>query len=742
MRQRRDGDGISASQCRRRSGPLLALLISPLLFGCYWYQNYAVPEPQLPPDPPEHGSEGDGGPPPAGGNSTEGGSMVLSELAYLPPQAVDKQFPGGLRAVARSFFSQGRSGAAYLQLTIPSPGSRVYGLPMLLAETLASAKRAGNTESLRTALGRLGGELRVQADHISTRFSISVPSERWHDALRRLVATFDRVEIKRDVIEEVQRFLLADLSNTLTNKPKDAIVGRFLDHRELGSEARYAQLQDIDPSQVEAAFADGYASQGSVLSMVVPNTQAQTLLRQAEIIMRPWAGSEIEAAPEQSTAGLQVGIYWAPTKIDRSTLILMLESPDTEGIEAAARLTAMQALTGRGIGGRFGEILGQMFPHEVGFATEMAQRGERQYLVLSAEVASGQVLSIINGFNSAIASMLDEAPHAEAISRAANQVRMRLLLQQESPEDWLDWSTRMTQKGLNLEPAYRQTLAALERPTSIPLGAAFTSLATAEQTWIVLGGRPPLGNESIGLLDDNAFTRGPASVSEASKPLQAALADTVMTKALDAMGGGNRILGITGYAAKSKTIGSSSIEFEDSDWYDVSGRLRRSREILNTSIDTRIDGPKADEKSGDEIKGLDASEADRILAKVRRHPLLLLQAYLLGKDQYRLVAMRTAGDRQVAILELIDRTKPRFRMHIDQGSGLVRAVETSTEIPELGVLQILESYRDYRNVTGLRVPFQCSTKTSGASGDSETIWQSFELGDQADEVFERSEGER
>ncbi|MHC5066140.1 MAG: hypothetical protein ACYTG5_19445, partial [Planctomycetota bacterium] len=547
---------------------------------------------------------------------------------------------------------------------------------------------------------------------------------------------------KRDIVEEVQRFLLADLSNTLTNKPKDAIVGRFLDHRELGSEARYAQLQDVDASLVEATYADGYSTQGSVLSMVVPNTEAQTLLRQAEIIMRPWTGTEAIEVPVSSTSGLQLGVYWAPTKIDRSTLILMIEAPDTEGIEAAARLTALQALSARGIGGRFGELLGQMFPHEVGFATEMRHRGERQYLVLSAQVASGQVLSIINGFSSAIASMTSEPPDAESIVTAAKQVRMRLLLQQENPKEWLAWSTRMTQKGLNLEAAYRETLAALDRPTTMALGAAFTGLADAELTWIVLGGRPPLGNESIGLLDDNAFRQGPATVSDASRSLQTTLADTVLRKAIDAMGGGNRILGITGYAAKSKTTGSSSLQFEDSEWFDVAGRLRRSRTILETNIDTLIDGPNADQRSGEEIKTMGASDVEETIARVRRHPLLLLQSYLLGKDQYRLVAMRTAGDRQVAILELLDTTKPRFRMHIDQGSGLVRAVETSSEFPELGVVMVLDSYRDYRNVSGLRVPFHRSRTNYGGAGDSVTVWESFELEEQPDEVFRRDEGDR
>ena len=226
-------------------------------------------------------------------------------------------------------------------------------------------------------------------------------------------------------------------------------------------------------------------------------------------------------------------------------------------------------------------------------------------------------------------------------------------------------------------------------------------------------------------------------VRAASQTLQETLAAHMLFKAADALGGRDRILAVTGYAAESQTTSMTGLQLDDREWFDVTGRLRRIRKFMGTTIDTLIDGNTADEKVGGERRILSKSVFQDLVASSRRHPLLLIRSYLLGHDRYRLISVRDTGDRQVAIMELIDPERPRLRLHVDHDSGLLRSVERVVEFAGLGTSQILERYRDYRNVSSLRIPFHRSTSHSLPGSGSETQWQKFEVGEQEASVFQR-----
>jgi len=327
---------------------------------------------------------------------------------------------------------------------------------------------------------------------------------------------------------------------------------------------------------------------------------------------------------------------------------------------------------------------------------------------------------------------------AKELAIASNRAIMHLLLDECTPRTWLAAITRRGLEAAELETTVGQMLAALEHPTTLALSDALLEFAKTTPSWLVLGGQPPATDNSIRILEDNPLRFGSTLVREASPGLQELLATQVLHKAIDALGGIDRILAITGYSAQIHTVSQAGLQFDDEEWFDVSGRLRRIRKILGTTIDTLIDGDSADQRVGEEIKPLSQDAVRDLLASVHRHPLFLLRSFLLGQDRYRLLSVRDIEDRQIAILELIDPDRPRLRLQIDRDSGLLRGVERVVELGELGTIQILEQYRDYRNVAGLRIPFQRTTSQNLQGSSSESLWLRFEVGEQEDAVFKRS----
>jgi hypothetical protein len=149
--------------------------------------------------------------------------------------------------------------------------------------------------------------------------------------------------------------------------------------------------------------------------------------------------------------------------------------------------------------------------------------------------------------------------------------------------------------------------------------------------------------------------------------------------------------------------------------------------VLSTEIRTQIGGGKSEETVADETRKLSAGEADALLGECARHPIALLAGVVRGELRFRFLGLRTRAGRRVALLERVDDSRPRLRIGIEVGSGLLRTVETVLRRPGVGLVQVLDGYDDYRSAGALRVPMHRVTTVDGGSGGVESTYEKFEI---------------
>ena len=121
-------------------------------------------------------------------------------------------------------------------------------------------------------------------------------------------------------------------------------------------------------------------------------------------------------------------------------------------------------------------------------------------------------------------------------------------------------------------------------------------------------------------------------------------------------------------------------------------------------------------------------EKQRELEEVSRHPLLHLAAHARGETRYRLIAIRSANGRPIAVVELQDPKRARLRLHIDTQSGLVRASELHDWRDAATSRFRLDQFSDYRNSGSLRVPFHIVTTVEENISTLVTNWTQFTPG--------------
>jgi hypothetical protein len=164
-----------------------------------------------------------------------------------------------------------------------------------------------------------------------------------------------------------------------------------------------------------------------------------------------------------------------------------------------------------------------------------------------------------------------------------------------------------------------------------------------------------------------------------------------------------------GFSTRRRVSTDDGVFVDETVWFRTPNRLRRVRRVLSSTIETVV-GPEGGVETADgtETVELDQVEAERLLERARRHPLMLITAHANGNARFRLVSRRRQGDRDVGVLELVDPTRDRLRITIDAGSGLIRSVESTEWRPDLGTrVQVTEAYSDYRRVGRMRAPFFC-----------------------------------
>jgi hypothetical protein len=84
---------------------------------------------------------------------------------------------------------------------------------------------------------------------------------------------------------------------------------------------------------------------------------------------------------------------------------------------------------------------------------------------------------------------------------------------------------------------------------------------------------------------------------------------------------------------------------------------------------------------------------------------MLLCAAARGELHCRQVSVRKLQDREEAVLEVEGTGSERLRLHFDTEAHLLRTVESWSADPDGTPRYLQESWSDYRNAAGVRVPF-------------------------------------
>ena len=166
------------------------------------------------------------------------------------------------------------------------------------------------------------------------------------------------------------------------------------------------------------------------------------------------------------------------------------------------------------------------------------------------------------------------------------------------------------------------------------------------------------------------------------------------------------------------------VEMTEETWFRMPARMRRIVKVLNTRIETVVSGDSGSERAGQDTVRLTAGQAMNAWLEPARHPLTLLAEYTRGQTRYQLVSVRSIAGREMALLERLGANQLRLRLVIDAGSGLPRIVDSWEHRSGRGLMEVRESYDDYRTVDGLRIPHRCQTVINDAA-PVETIWEAF-----------------
>jgi hypothetical protein len=163
-----------------------------------------------------------------------------------------------------------------------------------------------------------------------------------------------------------------------------------------------------------------------------------------------------------------------------------------------------------------------------------------------------------------------------------------------------------------------------------------------------------------------------------------------------------------------------------------SPNMSRTTNVMGTRISTRVEETKEKKFIGSETVGKEKRElTDSEVADLRsegdRHPIALLAAWVQGKIKFRMLGQRSHLGRKVALLERVDRTKPRLRITIDPESGLLRTVETFLPRDDAAPLVVWESHDDYRRMGRCRVPLHRVTRVGDDVDGVDAVIKSFKF---------------
>ncbi len=707
-----------------RTGQGLAVAITALTVstGC-WNDNYSRDWSFKPPSRPR----GEAAPDdpawiPRGIETTDGTTKTLEDTDYHMsifggPVAISirKEAPGSplvtdratVRVDLRVGFDHGLPGLAELA---------AMGV-------LETPDGAGNQPALRTAVARLGGRVEAEVGAKWTRFTATVPSVNWQSALRAITDSVRRDTLTQRQFAAIQDQLVQRYLQEWRNNPLLSQVSQWLRHGERDRDAVLQAIEDRNLPEAALFRRRHFQPRGVAVGLWVPNSPKDPtfLLNQALAAMKAWQAGPVppDAAAERTT-GAPSGVRWIEGPGTRSEVALIVPlSPATP-----EWLTLIESLSMGGIGGRLGEFLAQRLGHEPVFQLHEMGNYNSRYVALVGTVPTDKVTDVWRAAKAAWQSLAARPPTGDQLLAGVQRARLRLQRRQDHPDAWFEavgLGLMQRRTGGPIRDLLRVDKLAAQTIASAARKHGSRSIAMAVAGGTMPEQADPEFRKISGEIPEHTPSTDTTSTAADGK------AEQFLRLAIQALGDRGQFQVFKGYRSKETWRTDDGLIATVDNLYRNRGHLARELRVLSTSIYTTIQDVKGTETvTGKPPRKLSAGESANLLSEAANHPIALLASYARGKTGFRYVGMRSLEGRRVALLQRTDTSKPRLRITIDAHTGLLRTIETTLHRSGVGLVQVRESYDDYRRLRGVRVPMHQVSSVDGQR-TRESVSKSFEF---------------
>ncbi|MCA8966644.1 MAG: hypothetical protein KDC48_17320 [Planctomycetes bacterium] len=654
------------------------------------------------------------------------------DLAPVPPTATANASTGALltnhgNGVTAIALPGQREGQSVVQVFVRAGADEARpGVAELAAETLvASSDASSGRRSLRQRVGELGGTLDVDVGPTGIWITARTPARSWQDVATAMLAAMRDPAESRPQIERLRDEYLDARGREIWSAP-EAGAARAMMLGDAGTSAYVANLLDRDASEVRQFLAVQCVPARTILSVETDaDTAAVQRALDALVTAANWRGSPVQAAAPAQPRPQRSGIYWAPSDGNGlASASLVIPVPDAADPRSADALVLLACLTLDGIGGRLERRLRERGLGHLQFRSQWQHAGLCSSLVLTTRCTPTEAKVLWQAYDEARQSLRATPPNASELELGLRRATLATRLRNAS-----DAARLRERVGAVLRPAtdpsVEQRLGELARSGGGDARTAIDAFLDLPTAMVVFGGQPPETLTAVTqfeLLPPGAL----AKLVGAPVQAQAAAAFPWLAPSLEAIGGAELLRRTIGCRATlARRVGGVAATSETLE-YRAPDQLSRRREILGSTIATDLTAKGASEALEATRVSLDSVETRRILREQARHPISLLAAYARGEIQFRPIAQRDIGGREVLVLEALGGGFERLRIHVDATSRLVRVVEV-WETLESGLrAHVQESWSDYRSAGGLRAPFRCVTEIDDGSSRTETVYSSWE----------------
>lgn len=651
---------------------------------------------------------------------------ILTQRVPINAQSLSLRLPGNGLVTYLEVAPSGSDTQVQLAILAGSlfvaPGLAELAATVLLESSDPSAGRP----SLRHRIEALGGTIEAKVGLMTTWFDIRIHRNGLVKVIVALRESLDSVTQSRSQIERMRGDLIATLTAKLEDDPLRE-ASRMLLHGERGTGAYLGSLIDLDPSEVSLFHSRLYRPDRCLLAVSTPKNlnEIQTaLLTPATTAIAGWQPPPPVPGPTPIVPHqFESGLFWAstPGRPNRVRVAIVMRLPDAAaGLGAAEWLVMHSCLTLGGRGGRLERMQDDAGFSNVQWQSRIERTPDAIALVMSTTVGYEQAPTLWRVLKRARQSLVDVPPTASELQLALRRARLNANIPSLSSSERLRLAANLKTLGI----AQDSLTARLDQISDLSSWDPAKAAAAFQDTpaWMIAIGPGPTP-EAAGLLPFEVRPKG-FVVSSESRPTPTAIAQTGpwLIRARAAMGGAENFGNLTGFASTGTIVADKSPDATDTIAWDQTGKLRRERQIVGQTLTTELDGDNWSESLAKVRKSLNAREARLLRHKMMRHPLMLLAANQRGTLQFRPIAQRSSGDRELMVLEAIGGEFDRLRIHIDTESYLIRIVESWERLPDETLVHVRESWSDYRAAGAMRAPHRRRTTWNDGEHQTETVF--------------------